>query len=568
MNIVIFSGGSGSIQLQNGLKKIAPHCKITNIINIYDDGKSTGIARKVCDVLGPSDLRKNHYVQYKNSKNPKNQNILDFYEKRFEIPNENSDEFVLTKLSEWNLSQFEKYVPVFFSLALQKNITDFSDFSIANIIYATMFREIGYEKTNEYFKNFLNIEDNILINSYENYVLRGITESGKELLDEGSIVDHKNPNDPISNVYFYKDGKKFNEYENLNIEILKTLREADLVVYSSGTQWSSLIPTYLNNKIKKVLDSISYKTIFVINNQEDKDMFGVNSQKLVSIVEKYINLQETKFIINTDATKIMSEEIPNKKCYFYSMENNNGKHNPEKLAKAIFKTFFDINKNFDSLFVDFDDTLYSRNEDDIEISIENCKIFNDLNDKIYKKVIISGNGYKPIQNKLSQIFGSDLNVNFDIWADGGIVKYKNNLVIDKIDNLKIQNLEKIVNVFDELGLRNKIDLRGPQDFITCVNIKPLNELERTLLSKYLNLIFEQQNENLVAQITGTTSVDIVHKDLNKKFAFMKYSSNGSLFIGDECECGNDKEVSLICENYVQVKNVYDMNIILKLLMEC
>ena len=79
MNIVIFSGGTGSIALQNGLKQLVPNCKITNIINAYDDGKSTGICRKIMKVLGPSDIRKIHETQYKNAHNNNiNQNIVEF----------------------------------------------------------------------------------------------------------------------------------------------------------------------------------------------------------------------------------------------------------------------------------------------------------------------------------------------------------------------------------------------------------------------------------------------------------------------------------------------------------
>lgn len=59
---VVFSGGSGNKQLLRSLlldKEIDPR-NMEIIINMYDDGKSTGICRDRFEILGPSDLRKNH----------------------------------------------------------------------------------------------------------------------------------------------------------------------------------------------------------------------------------------------------------------------------------------------------------------------------------------------------------------------------------------------------------------------------------------------------------------------------------------------------------------------------
>ena len=67
-NIVIFSGGTGSIAIQEGLSLIYGNnnYNLDIIINAYDNGKSTGVCRKIFDnqILGPSDLRKNQMTQY------------------------------------------------------------------------------------------------------------------------------------------------------------------------------------------------------------------------------------------------------------------------------------------------------------------------------------------------------------------------------------------------------------------------------------------------------------------------------------------------------------------------
>ena len=65
MIITIISGGSGSTNIQKGLHEICPNLSINLLINGYDDGKSTGILRKLFpNTLGISDFRKNQLLEY------------------------------------------------------------------------------------------------------------------------------------------------------------------------------------------------------------------------------------------------------------------------------------------------------------------------------------------------------------------------------------------------------------------------------------------------------------------------------------------------------------------------
>ena len=67
-NVAVFSGGTGSIAIQEGLSAIYgnDNYNLDVIINAYDNGKSTGTCRKIFNnrILGPSDLRKNHMTQF------------------------------------------------------------------------------------------------------------------------------------------------------------------------------------------------------------------------------------------------------------------------------------------------------------------------------------------------------------------------------------------------------------------------------------------------------------------------------------------------------------------------
>ena len=163
MNITIFSGGSGSTQLIKGLRDICTtNTKITHIINLYDDGKSTGICRRVADVLGPSDMRKVHIEHYKaivknKHYDDKFDTVCDLYEKRYMFGNKKEDlneakNSIKKILNESygisrQISFFIELIDEFFDLADYKGIYDFNDFSIINIIYAMMFRKVGIKET-------------------------------------------------------------------------------------------------------------------------------------------------------------------------------------------------------------------------------------------------------------------------------------------------------------------------------------------------------------------------------------------------------------------------------------
>ena len=68
-NVVIFSGGRGSNTLIKSLHLINKNLNISTIINMYDDGKSSGMVRSLFNMPGPSDARKIQSILLKNKKN-------------------------------------------------------------------------------------------------------------------------------------------------------------------------------------------------------------------------------------------------------------------------------------------------------------------------------------------------------------------------------------------------------------------------------------------------------------------------------------------------------------------
>src|SRR5574344_1585355 len=158
MNISILSGGSGNTALLEGLSNRlkGDNVNIDIVINAYDSGKSTGICRKVTNTLGVSDIRKNLVKLYKYFSDTVDQNIIEFFEKRYDVTHGHEREEIKAKLDNWNLSFYDDYVDYFFNLQTA-SLFEYKDFNVANIVFAAMFKKYGYEKSIEMIRDTLGL---------------------------------------------------------------------------------------------------------------------------------------------------------------------------------------------------------------------------------------------------------------------------------------------------------------------------------------------------------------------------------------------------------------------------
>jgi len=556
MNIVIFSGGTGSVALQNGLKEFNSHCKITNIINALDSGKGTGICRKICDVLGPSDIRKNHITQYKNSNQVKNKNIIEFYENRYDF---NSIDFCFEMLDKWGLEQFKSILVEFFTFAFKKEIFEFRDFNLANIVYAMLFKRCGYEKTIDYFKELLDIDDDIILNSFSNSILKAHTESGKIINSEHEIVDYNNI-DKITDIFF--EGEEVILNKSINLD------NCDLLILSAGTQWASLIPTYATPGMKELIENVKCKKILVCNNKQDKDMIGVNQSRIIDQIEKFISLKDFIVLVNEDADKRMNyvNNVTLSRKYSKMGNDEKGRHDPILLAKECLKIYFNLIDQPDCLMFDFDRTIFDR--DNIKVFKENCEMLDKISSKI-KCVIVSGNGYRHVHKNLSEFFGGEMDVNFDIWADGGVVKYDKTIPCLVNKELSIENENMVLSYLEKCGVGDKIDIRGANGIITCISVNGLDDSARNILCNSLNdFLFADFNLKNKAYFRGRTSIDILNMKSDKKLVYNYYNKdyNQIMYIGDELDNGNDKEIANLCFQKHNTKDIFETNTFLKLIL--
>lgn len=322
--IALFSGGRGNKNLLNSLKT-ENDLEISVIINGFDDGLSTGRLRRfIPGMLGPSDFRKNISYLGRNERLLKFLDFrlaIDFDFEKFDLAmssldNENNCDFLkIINYKELNqdISIIKRYIKTFYDFdKSSKKRFNYSDCAIGNIVFSGMFLECrDFQKTVDLYSKTCDVPQNIkVINIDEgmSYRLVAILSDGTLLKDEASIVEGEYRNKGnISSFYLIPFEYDLNSLEHLSfaqkVAVLNTvsvkpniselakneLNKADLIIYGSGTQFSSLLPSYfiVGDYISKNLKNIIKINIANLNFDNDIYNFAIED-----ILDQVLYLQK------------------------------------------------------------------------------------------------------------------------------------------------------------------------------------------------------------------------------------------------------------------------------------
>lgn len=189
-------------------------------------------------------------------------------------------------------------------------------------------------------------------------------------------------------------------------------------------------------------------------------------------------------------------------------------------------------------------------------------------------MVTTGNDFEHINNKLKLLNSS---YSFDVWADGGIIKYENEKPCNNYKNYEVDKINdtlEVIKLYSNYNkIKDKILLRGdwPNRIkATCISIKPLKDNEKFKLVDFLNNEFKLYKINNKAIINGNTTIDIIKNNLNKskifKFDYYKnISKKEMIYIGDEIYSLLDRDLTKQVKYKYNVNSLYETNLILKLL---
>ncbi len=315
--IVVFGGGTGLSQLLKGLK-LFPF-EITAVVTVADNGKSTGKLRKELDIPAVGDISK---VLLSMANKP--EDIIDLMNYRFtkskSLENHSIKNLLLTALLDIT-GNFDTAIPIFCDL--------------------------------------LDIEGTILPLTEDSVDLVGITKSGKEIVGEEQVTKSK---DKIVEL-------KYSNHYVINKKIYDAIDDADLIIFASGSLFTSIIPNIIDKKLCNYLTNSDVNKLYVCNlftQPGETDGFKVSDH--IKLIEKYLGENDIDAVIANNKIiggRLSSKYLADEQKDFVTLdkeelermhkkviednliivENNYYRHDALKTAYLIYAYLMELEKN-------------------------------------------------------------------------------------------------------------------------------------------------------------------------------------------------------------------------------
>lgn len=211
--VVVLGGGTGSSTLLRGLKEFP--IDLTAIVSVCDDGNSTGALREEFNIPAVGDIRR-----------------------------------VLVSLSET-----EPLVMELFNYRF-KTTSDLDGHTVGNLLLTASSEITGNLSDGiEALSKIFNLKGKVVPLTEENVVLMGEMSDGAIVEGEHNITRYKSA---IKRV-FYKEEPQPTK------EAVQAIKEADLIILSMGSLFTSIIPNLICEEILEAIDSNKGKIMYVCN---------------------------------------------------------------------------------------------------------------------------------------------------------------------------------------------------------------------------------------------------------------------------------------------------------------
>lgn len=311
-NVVVFGGGTGLSHLLSGLKLFPVN--VTAVISVADNGKSTGTLKRELNIPAVGDIGK-VMLTMANS----NQELIDLLSYRF------------------------------------KN-SSLEDHPIRNILMAALIDQKGnLTDAIDFMCRLLKINGRILPNTEDKVELIGIMDDGTKIFGEENITKSSKLIKEI----------KYDKEFRVNIEVIKAIKQADLIIFSPGSLYTSILPHLIIKDIKNAINESKAKKMYVSNlftQPGETDDFKVSDH--IKVIKNYINnidvvisndknipyktrqkylRKEEKDMVKADRKEIekLNTKLISDKLYIFSKEDGTIKHDSLKTSYLIFSYLMD-----------------------------------------------------------------------------------------------------------------------------------------------------------------------------------------------------------------------------------
>lgn len=244
--VVVFGGGTGLSGLLVGLKDFP--LDITAVITVSDSGHSTGKLRSEFAVPALGDIRK-----------------------------------VIT-----NLSDLPEEIKTVMEFRFHTH-SDLDGHSVGNLVLTAMLNETGnLKKSIEYMQKLMDVKHRVLPLS-EDY----LTLVAK--LSDGRIVENE---DDITNSHSKIEKLYYKETPNVLPDVISTIEEADLIILSMGSLYTSILPHFICKDVVKAVKKSAAKVMYLCNAMTqpgETDNFTVSDH--IKAIEKYMGKKSIDVVI-------------------------------------------------------------------------------------------------------------------------------------------------------------------------------------------------------------------------------------------------------------------------------
>ena len=249
--VVVLGGGTGSSTLLRGLKEFP--VDLTSIVSVCDDGSSTGILREEFSIPAVGDIRR-----------------------------------VLVALSET-----EPLVMELFNYRFHTT-SDLDGHTVGNLLLTASSEITGNLSDGiEALSKVFNLKGKVVPLTEDNVVLMAEMEDGTIIEGEHHIT--LSDNDSGIKRVFYK------EKPIPTKEAVKAIEDADLILFSMGSLFTSIIPNLICDEILDAIDRSKGKIMYVCNmvtQPGETEDFKVSNH--VKLINEYLGNRKIDIVIAND----------------------------------------------------------------------------------------------------------------------------------------------------------------------------------------------------------------------------------------------------------------------------
>lgn len=258
--VVVLGGGTGISYLLKGLKDFP--VDITAVITVSDNGRSTGKLREEFHIPAIGDIRK-----------------------------------VIT-----NLSQIDEPIKEMMSYRFN-TFSDLDGHAVGNLILTAMLDITGsLQESIKSLSKLLDVRHKVLpISEDSDLTLMGLDKDGNIIEGEEQITKAHHQFEKI----FYKNEPK------VLPEVIKAIEEADLIIFSMGSLYTSILPNIICKEVKKAFNKSKAPIMYlsnIVTQPGETDGFTVGDH--VKLLNKYLDKKKVEVVIANN--KKISEKMAKK----------------------------------------------------------------------------------------------------------------------------------------------------------------------------------------------------------------------------------------------------------------